>query len=394
MNKLYPTTTQAFDNLHQHISSGYKFVYDHVSNSNVFNNNLTREIVFPKTFVKSSFPKPIYNQIINGITSTFIYNVNLFEYPVKIYFALENKPTISCIKKYNKYVQNILTWLYVVNQYAQKSKTGKFSCVNNLTIYIYHTSLTKQINEKNPKIFGENEANTAFTRCCPQDAEIVIFREEEWFKVFIHETFHTFGLDFSATDNTNCRVKMTKIFNVQSDVNLFEAYTECWARIIYCIFGAFFNNNMIMSKTSKQKFLKDVVKYIYEEQLFSMVQMVKILNHMNLTYDMLITDKVNKYYNENTNILAYYIITTILLYNYQDFIHWCVNNNSTLLKFNNIIPNQNKFCQFIEKRYKLPIFIKHVKITEKYVQSIPINNKTKSLRTNLRMTIHDFDLLQ
>ena len=32
-------------------------------------------------------------------------------------------------------------------------------------------------------------------------SEIIIFRNEEWFKVFVHETFHLFGVDFSNMSN-------------------------------------------------------------------------------------------------------------------------------------------------------------------------------------------------
>jgi L-rhamnose isomerase len=69
-------------------------------------------------------------------------------------------------------------------------------------IYIYHTSLLKILPNTNVDILNENNVNTAFTRTCPSNSEIVVFRKEEWFKVFIHETFHSFGIDFASMNTS------------------------------------------------------------------------------------------------------------------------------------------------------------------------------------------------
>ena len=53
--------------------------------------------------------------------------------------------------------------------------------------------LPKQYN-----LIDREHANTAFTTSCQTETEICIFREEEWFKTFIHETFHNMGMDFTA----------------------------------------------------------------------------------------------------------------------------------------------------------------------------------------------------
>ena len=58
--------------------------------------------------------------------------------------------------------------------------------------------------DSNIDIIDQIHVNTGFTTTCPVDSEIVIFREEEWFKVFIHETFHNFALDFSDMNNSAC----------------------------------------------------------------------------------------------------------------------------------------------------------------------------------------------
>jgi hypothetical protein len=85
-------------------------------------------------------------------------------------------------------------------------------------------------------------ANTAFTWACVPHSEIVVFRMEEWFKVFIHETFHTLGLDFSEMDMTESNEQMSRVFGGCSptiDFRIYESYSEVWAETINAIFVAY-----------------------------------------------------------------------------------------------------------------------------------------------------------
>ena len=65
------------------------------------------------------------------------------------------------------------------------------------------------------------------------------------------------------------------------------------------------------------------------EQIFSLFQMVKILDFMGLTYPNLyntdsISNGVRRYlFKEKTNVFACYIIKNLLLYNNTDFMMWC-----------------------------------------------------------------------
>ena len=94
-----------------------------------------------------------------------------------------------------KYIEWVYIWLYIAKTYA------KTKCSHELKIYLYLTKL-KKILPTNGGIIGQEHANTGYTMACKTDNEINIFREEEWFKVLIHESFHAFGLDFSELDNT------------------------------------------------------------------------------------------------------------------------------------------------------------------------------------------------
>jgi hypothetical protein len=103
-------------------------------------------------------------------------------------------------------------WFYVLNKYSTKN------CSETLNLYFYFTSLYKKIPESNltNTILDEYNVNTAFTRTCPSNSEIVIFRKEEWFKVLIHESFHNFALDFSDIDSEQGNNYILNIFPVNS----------------------------------------------------------------------------------------------------------------------------------------------------------------------------------
>ena len=196
-------------------------------------------------------------------------------------------------------------WLYILNIYSSRE------CANTLTIYFYFTSLEKSLPNSNIHILDEINVNTAFTTTCPKDSEIVVFRKEEWFKVFIHETFHNFGLDFSAMNNNEINNCILNIFKVESLVNSYEAYTEFWAEIINASFCSF---HSIKNKNDVNEFLSNTEFYINFERTYSFFQLVKTLDFMGLSYsDMYSKSKHSiilreNLYKENTNVLSYYII--------------------------------------------------------------------------------------
>lgn len=189
--------------------------------------------VSPATFKLSDFPKKIKEHVCAKIQTVLTYTLVFMDKQLKVYFLTEqSKPSIS---RYETYLVRILTWIFVAHHFAPRS------CVGNLKIFIYFTNLKKSLPKTALEIIGREHANTAFTYTCPKDPEIAIFRKEEWFKTFIHETFHTFHLDFSGMRNHLCEDRIKLLFGkIDSDVRLYEAYTECWARILNAMMVCYF----------------------------------------------------------------------------------------------------------------------------------------------------------
>ena len=77
-------------------------------------------------------------------------------------------------------------------------QNSQINCAKKLDIYLYFTPFKKTLPTRNTEILNVKHVNTAFAFQCAPSGEIVIYRKEEWMKVFIHETFHSFGLDIDA----------------------------------------------------------------------------------------------------------------------------------------------------------------------------------------------------
>ena len=140
------------------------------------------------------------------------------------------------------------------------------------------------------RIFGWPHLNSGYYK----DSRIVIFRREEWFKVFIHECMHYFHFEH-ALDQVYPEI--LTLFH-KSNVDIFETYCELCARNLHCAY--------LSSITHIPE------SCIYEiERNHSIQLMVDVLHHMKLEYN----DLFNPHeYKEDTNIFAYVVLTAILMF--------------------------------------------------------------------------------
>ena len=364
---------------------------EYVSNINIGKNidiqkiETVAQIPKPEMFTLDTFPKEIREHINNSMTYSITYDFSLFGRKIKIQFIVESD---SPDMRLDYYVKNILVWIYILNEYSSKK------CSKEITIYLYFTEMFKELPKSSIDVLGYNNVNTAFTTTCPKVSEIVIYRKEEWFKVFIHETFHNFALDFSDMNNHECHNIIREIFPVNSHVNLFEAYTEFWAEVMNVCFYSFYTTKNFGD------YLEHCYMILNIERKFGFFQMVKALNFMGLNYN-LIHANINKdsheirktLYKENTNVLAYYVITMILLNNFTGFMNWCDKNNTSLLQFKKTITNQKEFCKFIFQNSDSSSFLEGIVWAEKLFKTVSrkkSSEETRFLLKNMRMTVTEY----
>jgi len=336
------------------------------------------KITKPTQFNANSFPQVIREHIDENSEYDLCYTFSLLQREVTIHFIVEDPDVELHIDDYNNYVERIFIWLYFINGYASKQ------CAKRLTLFLYLTSLKKVLPSSNIDILDQQHVNTAFTFTCPSISEIVVFRHEEWFKVLLHETFHNFGLDFSDMNTKDCTQKILSIFPVDSEVNLYEAYSEFWAEVMNAAFCSYY------SSKDEEEFLENCHFFISFERTYSFFQLAKTLGFMGLTYKDLYLQSSHvertTLYKENSNILSYYVIKTILLNNYNGFFAWCSKNNFSILQFKKTTGNLEQFCLFIEQNYKKKSMLEGIQCVE-YSKLTNIGKKKSFILNNMRMSI-------
>lgn len=225
-----------------------------------------------------------------------------------------------------KNMQLIYSWLYVCIKHSNSR------CCREINIDIYFTSFKKGFPNSNSSTLGPENVNSAYSTVCVPSNKIVIFRKEEWFKVFIHECCHSFGIEPSNSSEVYLSNAIKTNLAIKPNIRVSEAYVETWARIINVFYSATLNSSNYDDFLSILKFTMNV------ESMFSVMQSYRVLAFMKMPYDMVITPTRHnecKLYKENTNVFAYYVICGAFMHNPFKFIRWCDNHNSPWLQFNN-----------------------------------------------------------
>ena len=349
-----------------------------------------KQIDNPTMYNSHFFPDDIKAYIHKNCSYFLKYRCKIHNTNLEINFVITELEDINKLHIFDKYVKYVYMWIYIVTLYSKRQLS------KNLKVHFYMTPFQKLLPNNERDILNPNNINSGYSTIGSVDGEIVIFRKEEWFKVFVHETFHAFGLDFAGYSQNNINRKIKKLFPINSDFKLFEAYTETWARILNSVFLSFhlIHKNKLIKK---EDFYKNCLYCLEIEKYFTMYQCVKVLRYMGLTYPLLYKKDEysihirNVLYTEKTSIFSYYVMSAIFMNNYIDFMDWCNTNNISLLTFN---PHHlNGFFDLITILYKKNSFLKKMNTIRSFLDKQEFN-QTKSLNnllTTTRMTILEFE---
>lgn len=361
------------------------------------------QIPKPKELLQSNYVPKEIREFIFEESKFYVKYKYVIEDPIKgikrkieINFVMFTMDDMLKVKKYDAYVK------YMIMALGMISKHAKADCCKKLRVFIYLTDFERELPKTS--IWGVEPINVngGLTTNCGYTNEICIYRKEEFFKVFLHECFHAFNMDFSTRPQLEVNKKMKKIFNVDSDFNIYEAYCEFWATILN---NAFISFKCSLNKQVNKPKMEDFLLYLdfcnKLEVIFSLFQLNKLTTFFSITYDSFYeqnqTSKdICKYlYKEKTNVFSYYVLKTILLFHYEDFLSWCYCKNTCIFRFENpksILNVSKKMDEFVE-------FLKNFHKTEDLLNSIhkmkflnyglgvlSVNN----LQHTLRMTLLEF----
>lgn len=269
-------------------------------------------------------------------------------------------------------INKIYLWLHFI------VPNIKGECSKKLTIYLLLSPFKKVLPPHNLPITYKH-VNSAFTTSCSPESSIYIFRQEEWFKVLLHECFHCFGLDFSHHDNSEVENKIKKSFKVHNEngIRVYEAYVELWAEVLNIVFISY------LKTKDKKSYLILFEHLINREVSFSLFQCSKILTHLNFSYDEINDEKCNSAkFEETCNLTAYYFLKFILFFHLRSFESWCKKNNFKLFGFKK--ENMLNFVDFIIERSKTAKLKKSMQKMELFYKQSRLSDIAKK---TMKMTI-------
>jgi hypothetical protein len=284
-------------------------------------------------------------------------------------------------------VRLIWIWLQTLDTILATSDDRTASCSRDLHIYLYLTPFLKQwpktksgadhpSDEKpnanqpeadKPKTksgadIEEIHVNSGFAFPCSESASgglnhIYVYREEEWFKVLIHETIHAFGVDFASMSTNDISIDkgilaldmafpgVVAVHNADKNrICLFEAYTECWAEWIAILFRVheFREKPTLRSRLhpprvpvcdrspwglireNKSNWKSDFVRHLELERRWSMLQASRMRAWFSDQSTMM---------SNRAPVFAYYILKTILMHHSVAFMAWCNKSHGKNIVF-------------------------------------------------------------
>lgn len=316
-------------------TSGNRNHCESVEFLNVFPNHLN---IPESNFVHQEISNYLYES--KGFYKEFNKKIQDRYFTIYIYlpYSSSNQKKDKVIDYFEDCINKIYLWLHFI------VPNIRGNCSKKLTIYLLLSPFKKKLPSHNSPITYEH-VNSAFTTSCSPETTIYIFRQEEWFKVLLHECFHCFGFDFSHYDNYEVENRIKKSFKVHNDngIRVYEAYVELWAEVLNIVFISYL-------KTKDKKSYSILFENLINKELsFTLFQCTKILTHLNFSYDEINDEKCNNIkFKETCNLTAYYFLKFILFHDLDNFESWCKKNNFKLFGFKK--ENMLKFVDFIIER--------------------------------------------
>ena len=284
---------------------------------------------------------------------------------IVLHFVVFNTPNPD-LKKMLEHATRVCALMHLVSAHASRS-----TCSATLHIFIYMTEFKKLFPAARGEALDAEHANTGMSYHCAKDNDIVVYREEEWFKVLIHEAFHAFGLSFIESDmprgvDAAMQRVLQRTYAISHPVRVYETYCEIWARVLNVCFACFSPPSMVgggspILNVHLNAFIECVLDGLHRDAQFALQQCAKIMRYMDIPWSVMRSPTkdnraiVAQKYRENTNVFAYYVMTCALQNSPDVFLVWCYKNNPTtavkpranLLQFRTIPANFNGFMEML-----------------------------------------------
>ncbi len=380
MNKLSTSANAMLDVWFSRINHSFKRF---LSQKQTILKTLTREETLTKISDFAVIPDPLKPVIHKVCVNNYSFSIEVPFYQkkrlIKVYICA---PAHFTLQKIHNMICLISTWFYFVNDFVENG------CSDTIDIFLYLIPNKKQLPEHGDSIDME-DVNTAFTTTCRIKTNVHIFREEEWFRALIHESFHNLGLDFIRMDNSvihNQQARIASVFKTNiPDIRMYETYCEMWAEVLNLLFYVHLN------KAPNVSWKADFFRLLVCEQSFAVLQCVKLLKHNSIdNYESFPNHGAR--YKEETNGFSYYILKCILSVHLDLFLDFCSKQfagNEYSLQFRRTSKNLQKYTDIMLKQYMSP---KMVQSTNFMINTISTFKLSEKLSDTLRMSLFEIKI--
>lgn len=377
----------------------------------VFGNN-TREY---KTLIENVYRRHFTNNkyidvkvkeyIRNKQGSLVIYQLPFKDKTISINLIKYSKISPKLLANFDNLIRNMMAQIYLISTLTKNNTCSE----DSLNIYLFLTPFKRELEKSQEKVLSASNSNGGFCYGCVSNGEIVVYRQEEVFKVFSHELVHNYGLDTYIWDfMSQVRVensKQNKMYNKflnnfnlprENELGIQECLVEFWGEFFNnAIYSFIYSKNCNLSTYNKEfNFYKQVFETIMKfEIIHSFLQTTKIIYHNRLTYDGLFSKNKSLIYREKTHIFSYYMLKLFLLFDYKEFVNSQISvTRENVLLFNKSLQNMQKFFDYMISVSKYESVILNFKFMREVYMSIRVlkNKNINFLLNNLRMSVLEY----
>ena len=297
---------------------------------------------------------------------------NTFNFMINIYFNNKQKPNLKKMMYYIKF-------LLVFSLQHYRNEKGR----HDFEITLYLSDMKKGITSGFKNTIEPKHINSGFFYYDPtiSTSNIVIFRREEWYKVLVHECVHCFNLDFQSS-KISFKSLMSDTFFIESTMDANETFTEFWGRTINCAILTFHGIESEIYTDFNHIFSIN----LNLERIHSMNQAIKLLKVFGLPYSSIINPQMQamtkKVYKESTNAFCYFVLSSIMMYHFDNSLQWFTNDEYNTISF------QKSERQIMIFMY----YLKQVARNKEFIEKIEKMSRDRSPIKNMKMALFELEI--
>jgi hypothetical protein len=223
-------------------------------------------------------------------------------------------------------------------------------------LIIYDINEKKKLPKNNNETIIPDNCNSGYCSVLYNDkknGDIVLYRNEEFYKVLIHELMHANFVDYQIIINQN-KSNMNKKICTNYNILLNEAFTETFSCLL---------NMIIIHHETKIN-----IDIIFKNEVNFMLKTYnKLLKYYNITKieDIIVKNGCVKYFKQKTNVFSYYILKFLNYLYINDFLKLMEKYTNKNYIVNNGTFNKEYVKYVFKNIYSLNKFIKKDNIKDR-----------------------------